>query len=220
MVGERPVEQSRAVGPGQVLVDQAQVVLQLRAIEQAFKDRVDHRQDAVAHAGRLVARVQQVADARRRDRDRRGPWRRPDGAWLRVEQRVAGEHVVDQQQAQEIAPHRLGLAFEPLRGRLAADLPQRARQRRQGLVVQRHGPGAAHVLAHRRIGRLQRVVPVAVAVGGERGAGDRAAARQRERAQHMLPDRVAPAGTRGALRYERDRLVEDRGVAARDQVLG
>ena len=36
----------------------------------------------------------------------------------------------------------------------------------------------------------------------------------------MLPHRVAPAGTRGTLRYERDRLVEDRGVAARDQVLG
>jgi hypothetical protein len=63
VVVERPIEQARAVGAHQVLVDQAQVVLQLRAVEQALEDRVDHREDAVAHAGRRVARVQQVADA-------------------------------------------------------------------------------------------------------------------------------------------------------------
>ena len=138
---------------------------------------------------------------------------------LRVEQRVAGEHVVDEQQAQEVAPHRLGLAFEAQRRWLAADLPQRARQGRQRLVVQGHGPGAAHVVAHRRVGRLQRVVPVAVAVRRQRGAGDRAPARHGERAQHVLPDRAALAGPAAALRVERDRLVEDRRVAARDQVL-
>ena len=89
VVRQRPVEQARTVGAAQMLVDEAQVMPHLRGIEQAFQDRVDHRQQAVAHAGRLVARMQQIAhggiDA--------------VGAPL-AEQRVAGEHIVHQQQTQ------------------------------------------------------------------------------------------------------------------------
>ena len=59
---------------------------------------------------------------------------------------------------------------------VASDAAERARERHQRLIVQRDRPCAAHALAHRGIGRLQRVVPVAVAVGGERGAGDDAPA--------------------------------------------
>ena len=54
-------------------------------------------------------------------------------------------------------------------------------------MVQRDGPRAAQPLAHRRVDRLQRIVPVAVPVGRELRARDDARRDDRERPLDVLP---------------------------------
>ncbi len=63
---------------------------------------MDHREHAVAHAGGRIARMQQVADALL-------------GGIVAVEERVTGEHAIDEQQALEIGAHRRRLRFEARR---------------------------------------------------------------------------------------------------------
>ena len=86
-------------------------------------------------------------------------------------------------------------------------------------MVQRDGPGAAQSLAHRRVGWLQRVVPIAVPVRHEVCVRDDARRDDRQR-----PLGVRPHG--GALRVigsdrveERHDGVEDRPVVGGQEVL-
>ncbi len=133
-------------------------VVTQRAVEQP--QPVSGAQVAVDE--QLIARMQQVAHAS-----------------VLLEADIAGEHPIDQQQTLEVTLHGAGRLPQPFGFAGAADAHQRLRQRHQHLKVQRHGPGTAHVFAHARIGRLQRIVPVAVAVGRERGACERAALDER-----------------------------------------
>src|ERR1700730_15396045 len=61
VIGHRAIEEADAVGHAQVLVYQSQVLSSLRRGQHVFQDRVDHRERAVAYAGCLIARVQQVS---------------------------------------------------------------------------------------------------------------------------------------------------------------
>ena len=108
-----------------------------------------------------------------------------------------------------------------LRGerRMAVRVAQRLRQRRDRLVVQRDGPRAAQLVGERRIGRLQRVVPVTVAVGRQARTRDHAPLDQRERALDVR-QHAGVLRLRVALGMEvRQLLVEQRGIVAGQQVL-
>ena len=101
----------------------------------------------------------------------------------------------------------------------ALEVAQRGGQAAQHAVVQGDGPGAAQVVAHRRVGGLQRVVPVAVAVSGQVRAGDGAGADDGQRAGHMLGQRRRfGRGRRSAV--ERQHLVQQAGVSTGQQVIG
>jgi hypothetical protein len=56
------------------------------------------------------------------------------------------------------------------------------------LVHQRHGPAAYHRFAKHRIGRLQRIVPVTLAVAHQMGAGYEALTDRREQLIHVDRD--------------------------------
>src|SRR4029079_14928077 len=77
VIRQRAVETAHTIRARQMRVDQAQVLANLLRGEQVLEYRVDLRKRAVAHAGRLITRVQEVARA-----------------GVGVEQRVAGEHAV------------------------------------------------------------------------------------------------------------------------------
>ena len=149
-IRQRAVEQTGAVGAAQVGADQGQMGLGLLNAEHVFEHRVHHRQQAVVHAGQGVAGVQQQLR-----------WR------VLGEQRIAGDHAVLHQQALEVGAHgqRLGLQRRGVCS--AAELAQRAGQLRQHLGMQGDRPGAAQALAQGRVGRLQRVVPVAVSISDQ-----------------------------------------------------
>ena len=176
--------------------------LGLLGAEHVFEHRVHHRQQAVAHAGDRVGGVQQ--QLRR---------------CVFGEERVAGHHAVPHQQALEISAHFEAFSLQR-RGVIgAADLAQRAGQLVQHLRVQRDRPGAAHALAQLRVGGLERIVPIAVAIGDQGRAFDVALADDGQRALGVLPDsgRVGLGTLRGE---EGQRQVEQRSIPAGQQVAG
>ena len=98
-------------------------------------------------------------------------------------------------------------------------MAQRLRQRRDRLVVQRDGPRTAQLVGERRVCRLQRVVPVTVAVGRQARTRNHAPLDQRERALDVR-QHAGVLRLRVALGMEvRQLLVEQRGIAAGQQVL-
>jgi hypothetical protein len=109
------------------------------------------------------------------------------GACGLVEQRVARDHAFGHQPAVEIPPHRSSLGAQRRCTRGLAQKLEGLGQRVEHLGVQRHRPGAAQVLAQAWISRLQRIVPVAVAIGCECRAGDAAVRDHREGAFGVLP---------------------------------
>ena len=138
-VGQRAIKQAGTVGARQMRTDEGQMGACLRRGEHVLQHRVHHRQQAVAHAGQGVGGVQKQLGRR----------------VVFGEQRVTGDDAVLHQQAQESGPHLDGLGLQRRGGIGAADQMQRAGQLVQHLGVQGHRPGAAHALAHLRIGRLQ-----------------------------------------------------------------
>ena len=133
--------------------------------EQVREDRVDHRQQAVATPRLAVARVQPVLDAPSSRKCAR-PATTPSATSRRWKSsRIRASAASSSRRA----------AARPQRRSAAASVRER-------LVVERDRPRAAQSLAQRGVGRLQRIVPVAVAVGGEARARDHAPLDQRERA--------------------------------------
>jgi len=101
---------------------------------------------------------------------------------------------------------------------VTADDPQAVGEGPQRLVVQRHRPGAGHRAGHRGVGGLQRVVPVAVAVCDEPGAGQCVGAGPVQR-----PLQVGAHGRGGRGRFvgrgvPARRLLEQRCVTGRQEV--
>ena len=201
-IRQRPVEQARAIGREQVAADQIDVVLRLLAGEEIREDRVDHREQAVADARLAVARVQQVTDAP-----------------VLAEVREPGDDAVRDEQALEVLADAGELRLQLAGRAAAAGAPQRRRQRRQRLMMERDRPGAAEALGEGGVDGLERVVPVAVAVGGEAGARDHAPRDHAERALHVREQR-RPLRARVALRAEEvHSLVEDSRVVRGEQIL-
>ena len=125
-------------------------------VEQIVGDRVDHRQQAVASvrsgrpAGGSAAR------------------HRPS---LGSKQPVAHQHPVDQQQPAQVrdpAGRRCARARSPERPGRPRCLRELGAQGAEGVGLQHDGPGRAEPRGQLRVGRLQRVVPVAVPVRGQR----------------------------------------------------
>ena len=205
VVGERPVEQARAVGAEQVLVDEAQVVARLLAASAGRRgSRGSSRSDAVAHAGRRVARVSRVVDAAARS------WK----------QRVAGEHVVGQQQ-------RAGSRAAPPRPRRSSGVAACAAGRRAAAPrpAWRASGGAASRSRRCTCARASPGRPAAASRSSRRGRRRRARCRgssrlrdQRERALDVLPHGARSPG-RCRAREERDRSSRIARVAGREQVL-
>jgi len=133
---------------------------------------MDHRQQAVADAGGLIVRVEQVLDAP-----------------IVLKVRVPENRSVYDQYALEVLLHESGRRVECRGGRVATDASQGLRQRRQHLVVQGHRPGTGQPLGHRGVHRLQRIIPVAVAVGRQIRTVDHALADHLQSPLDVAPDR-------------------------------
>ncbi len=137
LVGHRPIEQAHPVRPAEVSVDDLQMLTGLRRSQQVLEDRVNHRQRAVPDPRPFIAGVQQVACA------------------PLVEDCVARKRSSGDQETLEILLHGGSHALESEGFALPPNRAQRPRKRRQHLEVQRHCPGAAHVIAHCRVDGLQ-----------------------------------------------------------------
>ena len=90
-IGDRPVHQPRAIGKEQVPADDVEVVLRLFFGEQPAEDATFHRQQRVAEAGALVARVEQEFG--------------PVVAWF--EDRISRDGAVRDEVAVEVSAHLL-----------------------------------------------------------------------------------------------------------------
>ena len=90
-------------------------------------------------------------------------------------------------------------------------------ERTQGGHQQHRGPGGDEPGRKVRVGRLERVVPVAVAVGGQRGAGDAHLGDPVERPAQVVLHRGG--GGEPVVAHEGQPLGEQRGVAGRLQVV-
>ncbi len=134
VIGQRTIEQPDAVGRAEMFLDQLQVFARLLRREQIFENRMDHRERAVSNARRVVCRMQQVAN----------------GAVM-LEERIARQHVVDEQQALKVLRHGLGLFLERRGLRASVDGTKRLREQVQHLEMKRDRPRAAHPLAHHRV---------------------------------------------------------------------
>ena len=106
--------------------------------EQAADDAAGHGQQRVPQPGAPVRGVQQQLRL----------------TLARVEQRVAGDHVVADQEAVEVALHVGSQDLQRLRGLLPSRPAQDLGMAADLLVQQRHGPAAYHPVAHRRINGL------------------------------------------------------------------
>src|SRR4029079_10980186 len=105
-----------------------------------------------------------------------------------VEQRVAREHAISNEQPLEVLLHLFAPRVERSGFLRPADVAPGPRQAGQRLRVECHRPGAAKTVAQRGVCGLERVVPVAMAVSGQRRAGDDALLHQTKRAFGVLPD--------------------------------
>ena len=194
-------------GREQVRVESAQMCRRpARESNRLVEDRVDHREQAVVHAGVAVVRMQQVlhgAVAAKAQRGRRRRRRPGAGAGSRLVCRPAWPRSFA-----------ANAAWRPTWRSACASVVER-------LVVQGHGPRAAQV-ARASPGR-----PAAASRSSRRGRRPPArcrrscAARSARARARRAPDRAgacrAVASRSG---WKNGSSVEDRRVAAREQVLG
>jgi hypothetical protein len=163
---------------------------------------MDHRQQAVGDRPLAIARVQPVLD----------PPSRRSGE--------ARDDAVRDEQALEVAANLRKLRLESSARAVAATRCSARRERLERLVMERDRPRAAQALGERGIGGLERVVPVAVAVGREpRSPGSRAALRSGPSASLDVRDaRAARSGVLVAVGMRMNRaaaLVEQRARCRR-----
>ena len=151
----RAVHQPRAVGRQQMRFDQLRMVQRLVLRENAGDDPADHRQQPVLHPRFAIERMQQ----------------RPVIVGLFANHDQPRRLAVQHKALVEILRDRLGGLPELLRLGTITRMLERVGIPLQGLEKQLDGPSADHRLAQLRPGRLQRVIPVAVAVGQQRCAG-------------------------------------------------
>ena len=179
LIGERPVEQARAVGRKQVRVESARGAAGLLAREAGR--RGSRGSSAAGCSACRVARSLGCSQC-------------SHGAVASRKRDEAGKHAVGQQQALEVVlvcrPAWPPASRRTPRWRVGA---QRLRQRRQRLVVQRDGPRAAQ-LARASPGR-----PAAASRSSRRGRRPRGACRQSRAARSARARaRRAPARWRAA----------------------
>ena len=106
VVRQRAIEQTYSVGPAEMRIDETQVLAHLVCREHVLEYRVNHCERAVAHTGRGIARMKQIADAA-----------------AIFEERVAGEHTIPNEQPLKVVFHLLRRGFERDGIVCAADAP-------------------------------------------------------------------------------------------------
>ena len=176
-----------------------EVPARLRLGKHATDHALRHRQEREGEPGLSVAWMQQKLGL---------PAFGPEHA-------IAGDHSVADEESVEVLAYRSGKRVEllgpPRRAlRMAKDFGVAAKL----LVEQNDRPGARHPVVFRRIDRLKRIVPVAVAITNEVRAGDEARA-------HRLYQLVDVAGHRVSARSlleivlaaPRNGLIEESKVA-------
>ena len=100
------------------------------------------------------------------------------------------------------------------------DAAHRAGQRGKRLVGERHGPRTAQAVAHLGNDGLERVVPVAVAVGCEVRSGNHSAFHQVQSARDVRGHRGVFADVRALVMEKRDALIQHRRIACGEEVFG
>ena len=198
-----PVEQAGAVGAEQVLFDETQMVAGLLRAEQSAQDGVDHRQQTVGKAGRAVFRMQKILDGARF-----------------AEMGEARERPFHHQHPLKIRPDFLRPLLEAQRLWVPAEPPQCLRQGGEHLVVERDRPGAAQMVAKGGVDGLQRIVPVAVAVGGKPRPGDHPRTDHLQRPLDVLPYRRLFRLSLALRMEEGQGLLQERRVLRGEEVLG
>jgi hypothetical protein len=138
-----------------------------------------------------------------------------------VVQQVAGEHRVGGELVEQGVVGALGelvrVGREGHRTAGRADSVKALGEGAQRLGLEHGGPRRHEVRREVRVGGLERVVPVAVAVCRQRAPGDRALRDARDRTPEVLGDRRGLAER--VVADEGDRLVEQARVARRAQVV-
>ena len=203
-VGHRAVEEPGSVRPQQVPLDRRQVVAGGLRVEHVGGDGVDPRQDAVRQPGAGVARMDERLGVT------------PRGGVV-VEQ-VAGHQVVDD----HVPADRLAGAGGQGRGTVGEGGSGGHGLEALGQCVQRlhledGRPGGGQASGEVGVRGLERVVPVAVAVGRQRRPGDGQRLDPVQRPREVLLDRRRCGGT--VVADEGHLGSEDRCVADREQVL-
>ena len=201
-VMHRPVHQPHAVREGKAALDDRDVPPCLLDAEHPADDPPRHRQQPIRHAGLAIARVEKVLDTV-------GP-----------EIGQAGDHAARHEVAIEVGPHPPTDAGKPIHHgappRPSADRPIPIER----LVGELDGPGADQPPGHRRVGRLERVFPVATGEDRERRAGDAVVLDSGDLPIHVCEDRIGLARHRLRLAIGPcDALIEDREVAGRLHVV-
>ncbi len=136
-----------------------------------------------------------------------------------VEDRVAGDGAVADEVAVEVGAHGLGERGEVGRRLRPAGAVEDGGVAVHLLEEQRDGPARHHGVAKAGVGGLQRVVPVALAVADEMGAGDEARADGGEERVDVRGDRIAAGGDGQVVGAPRHRLVEEGAVVGRLDVV-
>ena len=191
-----------------MLANQGHVVAGLVGVEEVVAEGVDHLQRAVPEAGLGVPRVDQQSAHLDQAARVRG-----------VEPGVPGELSVDEQ-----VPAQVGLDGRGLRPQardqcvLTTHGLQAVGEGAQRLVVQRDRPRAAHRDRHRRVGGLERVVPVAVAVGDQAGPREQLGACPGERGLEVGAHRRGRGGRGAGRGVPGHLLLEQRVVTGRLEV--
>ena len=202
MISGRAVHQAHAVGIVQMLVDDGLMAAGLLVIQQPGDDRPGHRDQAIGDARTRVVGM----DHRLRP--------------LVGERNISGKHVVEDEVFRERPADGGGLARALVREGLAAILAsQQFAQAPRGLVQQRDRPSGGHLLLHRGLRRLQRVVPIALPVRKQFGAGHPVGADVRQDGQQMVAYGMRLGGV-VAVRFipVRRRVAENRRVAGGLQI--
>ena len=163
---------------------------------------MNHRQQTVVYAGVPIPRMQPVIDAT---------------VGMKVSE--TGQRLVNDEQTLKVRTHLRRTRLELRRERGTPQTTHGPGQGGQRLIVQRHGPRTAQPLAHGRVRRLQRIVPVAVAIGCQMGTRNDPCGHDAERPFDMRPQ-CGRLGVVVALRVEeRHHLVEQRRIFRGQKVL-
>ncbi len=182
-----------------MLANEVQMMLRLLGREQPRDDASGHRQERIPESRPDVRRMQQQL--------RRVASRLEDG--------VPRDRCIADEETVEVAAHGQRKLGERLPCILTTSPAQHVGVTYELLIQKSDGPAAHHRVAQPGIGRLQRIVPVALAVANQMGTRYEALANRREQLLDVDRDRVLVCGT-----LQRLVAAPRRGLVEKRQIVG